>query len=53
MLSCKAVGGTKPFNMIRIISEGVNLVCCEVEPFRVWVVPLRGSATTSPPSLWS
>lgn len=36
MLSCETVGWAEACDVISVISEGMYLVSCHIEPFHVW-----------------
>ena len=38
MLSCKAVGGAKTFNVVCIVTECMDFVSCHVEALDVWAI---------------
>ena len=45
VLSCEAVGGAKPFDVVCIVTERMYLVCRQTEPFHIWFTFCCGSPT--------
>ena len=47
VLSRETIGGTKPFNVVCVITERMDFVRDQVEEFHVWIIFSSGSTTIS------